>query len=465
MSVAEPKNKEERREQARLGARSLARDLLRLVRALKLKGVDLATLEEDERDALDQCNQDLADALASAEEIAAVEARIAETRALLHATRASILGSLDRSDRAEVLRAMLAVEVTEEDLAVESVPLQGAADLAKARRRAEARLAERTRGEKRRRRAESAVLVLDAPLSEQLTAVPVEWLFAADAPRAANRPPGATIAPEKVAEHILDPQRLAGLVAALHPRDHRALAAILGAGGVMPARDLERNFGDSSEDGFTWVIHPPTSVVGRLRARGLCFVGRAALGANPRSRPRVVVIPPDLRPVLAAVLAAATPAVPADPTVPADVVETVMADAGGDPEGEGVRFDRFQPDLAGFAAAAAETLDDSPGAAAVIYYVERVWAAYEAAHPGLVPRLRPEEIDRARRESDRELAALAVMHERLLRRRVATLLGSQPHLYTYLAAALEDLPIPEEDRAIVFHACDTTIRALDRSFV
>ncbi len=454
MSVADQKSKEERREEARLGARSLARDLLRLVRALKLKGVDLATLEEEERDALDRCNQDLADALASADEIASVEARIAETRSLFHATRASILGNLGRADRAEVMRAMLAVEVTEEDLAVEAVPLHTPAELAEARRRAEDRLADRTREEASRRRNENNSFEVWFPLHMQLMMLPDEWY----------RPIVDWCAPDDPEEALQDPDTLAGLLSTLHPRDRRGLEVLLATGGVQAARAFERRFGDSSEDGYSWSIHPPTSVLGRLRARGLCFVGRAPLGDNRRSRPRVIAIPPAVRRLLPAALRRSHPAIPADPEVPADVVETVMTDEADDPEGEGVRFDRAQPDLASFAAAAAEAVDAAAGASAVIYYVERVWAAYEAAHPGLVPRLRLPEVEQARRESDRELAALAVMHERMLRRRVSTLLGTQPHLYTYLAAALEDLPVGEEERAIVFHACDTAIRALDRSF-
>jgi hypothetical protein len=40
-------------------------------------------------------------------------------------------------------------------------------------------------------------------------------------------------------------------------------------------------------------------------------------------------------------------------------------------------------------------------------------------------------------------------------------MAGQPHLYAYLAAAIEDLDVDEADRALVFHACDTAIRAFD----
>src|SRR5260221_10316338 len=110
MGVADPVR--ERIEKARLGARSAARDLLRLVRALDAHGVDLEALGGPYREALEQCNHQLATALTlvetldhsrPAKALRDMESTIADTHARLRATRSAILDDLGKARRLQVL--------------------------------------------------------------------------------------------------------------------------------------------------------------------------------------------------------------------------------------------------------------------------------------------------------------------------------------------------------------------------
>jgi hypothetical protein len=462
----------ERLEKVRLVARSAARDLLRLVRALDARGVELDTLSDEDREALGQCNQELATALfemgEKAQDLDQVESALAESRARLDATRSAILSQLGRVRRAEVLEAMLSVEVVDEDLEVEEVASAPDDELHAARARAEQRYSSRREGERLRRREEQKSLPVKEGLARVLLALPEPWLSAIG--RGVGAAPAAGA--HEVARRLLDPEGLSVVLGELRPSERGALKVVLERGGTCLARDLERELGTADEDGFRWDEEPPTSVVGRLRARGLCYVGRAALGDNPRSRSRVVLVPVDLRAPLAEALARCPRPESEDLTVSPEIIDQVMEDEDGegtletladDAEAEALRFDRAQPELASFAASAAEAIVEGGAmhGTALVYYVERVWAMFEAAHPGRVPRLRDRDIEVARVASEQEMSNIEVMHERLLERRVAMLVREQPNLYAFVAQVLDDptCPLEDEGKAIVFHACDTAIRA------
>lgn len=88
---------------------------------------------------------------------------------------------------------------------------------------------------------------------------------------------------------------------------------------------------------------------------------------------------------------------------------------------------------------------------------------YDAAYPGVVPRLRAADLLGARADSRADLAAVDVMHEKLLERRVGRMVARQPHVYACIASLLDDLEWAEEDKLVVFHACDTVVRAFERA--
>lgn len=452
----------ERMEKVRLRARSAARDLLRLARALHARGVDVDALPDGQREALAVVRPRLATALARAETgsdqaLAEAEAAIAGTRALLTSTRRAILGDLARDHRLAVMEAMLAVEVADVDLEPVAVVLDDAdeEEVAATRRRARQRAAARRRGELRRRQAESQAIDVEAPLLAHLLQQPRPWT------QAVCRAFGlqVNVNAGAAARALADRRALAAQVAALRPAEREALGSLLDADGVMLARALETRFGDSVEDGYDWHREPPTSVLGRLRCRGLCFVGRATMGPNLRSRPRVVVVPRDLRRLLLQIHRATPIPRLGDRRVSENAVESCAE--VGDVEVETIRFERAQPELAVFCVGMAAGMAAKVGAGSLYFHAARVWAMFERAFPGRVPRLRARDLERARRASSRDLDAVERMHVRLLERRVNTIVAAQPSLYAYLAAAIEELAWSEEDKLRVFHACDTALRAFD----
>jgi hypothetical protein len=454
----------ERRDQARHDARSAARDLLRFVRALDARGVKLDTLEQEHRRALEACNHELATALSAVDEpeageLARVESSLAEARARLSATREAILTALGRTGRLQVLEAMLSVEVVDDDLQVEATPdgdQPGSDEAAAARIRAEKRWDDRERQERQRRKIEARTIDLEAPLAKLLGNLPKPWREAVRAYAGA----ASDEAPALV-QALIPPD---AVIAGLRRGDRAALRLLLDAHGLMHARAIESRVGDVSLDGYAWDVEPPTSVLGRLRARGLVFVGRAPIGPNPRSRPRVFLIPAELRRALAEALAQAPPPSIAENPITPETIESVMDDADEtdeDAELESIRFDREQPELATFAAEIADAVSDAVGPGPVLYCITRVWGMFDAAYPTVVPRLRAADLLGARAESRADLAAVELIHEKLLERRVGRMVARQPHVYACIASLLDDLEWAEEDKLIVFHACDTVVRAFE----
>ncbi|MCG0239531.1 MAG: tetratricopeptide repeat protein [Firmicutes bacterium] len=133
-----------------------------------------------------------------------------------------------------------------------------------------------------------------------LSRVPVQWLNAAAA--AFGLPP-VRLRKERarrLAEAMRDPERLREVLAQVSPEARDALRYVLDQGGWCKLSALTRRFGNQEGDGFWWDEQPPTSPIGQLRARCLLMVGRAALNGR---RHRIAVVPAELRPLLATVLA------------------------------------------------------------------------------------------------------------------------------------------------------------------
>ncbi|MDA8194903.1 MAG: plasmid pRiA4b ORF-3 family protein [Thermaerobacter sp.] len=128
-----------------------------------------------------------------------------------------------------------------------------------------------------------------------------------------------------VAEALQDPRRLAPVVASLSDNGRAILSQVLAAGGLIKYQSVARKFGDETEDGYFWSSQPPTSHIGQLRLHGLLFVGRMPIGQR---REKVLVIPSDLREVLATLLPAAS--APPPQTAPASVtvyeLDVVLSD-------------------------------------------------------------------------------------------------------------------------------------------
>lgn len=105
---------------------------------------------------------------------------------------------------------------------------------------------------------------------------------------------------QAVVGHLTDPQKLRAVLESLPPESREALDYVLAKGGWVKIGPLTRRFGAQDDVGWFWSeTEPPTSTLGRLRVRGLLFVGKAGIGGRNYT---VAVIPKELREPLAELL-------------------------------------------------------------------------------------------------------------------------------------------------------------------
>jgi hypothetical protein len=76
----------------------------------------------------------------------------------------------------------------------------------------------------------------------------------------------------------------------------KALSFILSSDGWVKYGALKKRYGTEEQDGYFWTEEPPLSVIGRLRMKGLLFVGETPIGSRYY---KVAVIPKEFRAMLA----------------------------------------------------------------------------------------------------------------------------------------------------------------------
>lgn len=103
-----------------------------------------------------------------------------------------------------------------------------------------------------------------------------------------------------IVEYLTDAERLASVVGKLPKASKDALRLVSEQGGYVEVEQL-RSVRTIFEDGWYWVNKPPRSAIGRLRVRGLLFIGNAGGSGEPHT---VAVIPEELRQPLREILAA-----------------------------------------------------------------------------------------------------------------------------------------------------------------
>jgi hypothetical protein len=129
-------------------------------------------------------------------------------------------------------------------------------------------------------------------LQAGLNRYPSEWI---DALCQALDLTNARLKKEKLhaaAKHLLAPDTLSQVVAALRLPEQSALWDILKSGGWIKSGSLTRRYGDERSDSYFWSEQPPASTIGQLRLHGLLFVGYMLIGGR---RWKVAVIPVELR--------------------------------------------------------------------------------------------------------------------------------------------------------------------------
>ena len=126
------------------------------------------------------------------------------------------------------------------------------------------------------------------------------------------------------------------------------------------------------------------------------------------------------------------------------------------------RLGKEQPALLQSAARIRGQHGDAVGEAAV-FYATLMWAMFDRAHPGRVPRLLASNIEEAQKVVDAELAPLA--EAPLLERIAPGVRERQPHLVAklveLLAEDIKEAAIPEPTAAIIIGPTQTAIEAFD----
>jgi tetratricopeptide (TPR) repeat protein len=150
-----------------------------------------------------------------------------------------------------------------------------------------------------RRDQDAKPLSLDTKLQAALNKCPAQWIEGMATTLGYTQ---KGIKRDKIAAiigHLTHRDKLNGVVASLQPQERAALALVMKKDWAKYG-ELTRRFGTEEDDGWFWDEEPPTSVVGRLRLRGLLFVGTAGIqGRNYK----VAVIPIELRPLLHEIMA------------------------------------------------------------------------------------------------------------------------------------------------------------------
>jgi hypothetical protein len=96
---------------------------------------------------------------------------------------------------------------------------------------------------------------------------------------------------EKICVHLCSLGFLKRVVNGLRPEERLALLGLMLKGGFMPCDEFTGKYGDDLEESPYWDWHPPETVMGCLKARGL--IGEGSFDGSER-----IFIPYELRPLL-----------------------------------------------------------------------------------------------------------------------------------------------------------------------
>lgn len=94
-------------------------------------------------------------------------------------------------------------------------------------------------------------------------------------------------------------KNLRNIVSQLNEQEIKAMRTLLENDGWLKYGKLSKGFGDEFEDAYWWIEEPPQSLIGRLRLKGLVFVGKIPIGSR---RYKVAVVPVELRQELKSML-------------------------------------------------------------------------------------------------------------------------------------------------------------------
>jgi hypothetical protein len=143
--------------------------------------------------------------------------------------------------------------------------------------------------------ADSKPIAVNVKLLNAITKLPTEWVEGMALGWQRPEKPIRKDRVQDLCDFLLSQEGFLQISAALSAQEREAITMVLEHGGHILYGKLEKVFGDETTDDYWWSEHPPKSVIGRLRFRGLLYVGKALLSSRHF---KVAVIPQDLVSVL-----------------------------------------------------------------------------------------------------------------------------------------------------------------------
>jgi hypothetical protein len=140
--------------------------------------------------------------------------------------------------------------------------------------------------------ASSRSMPVDIKLEAALKNCPGEWITAMSV---YWKQPDAGLKRDRIkhlCDFLLDRDSTETILAALDAEERKVIDYLIDHNGLGRYNRLSRLFGDESGDEYWWTTQRPTSTIGRLRSKGLVFVGKID------GKYRAALIPTDLAALL-----------------------------------------------------------------------------------------------------------------------------------------------------------------------
>lgn len=145
--------------------------------------------------------------------------------------------------------------------------------------------------------ANSIALNINATLHSCLNKLPTEWI---NAIAMFWKRPAIKTKRERVkdlAMFLIDENSISVTAENISPIEKQVLKMVLDHDGYTQYGKLQRKFGSEEDDSYWWTNSPPQSTIGKLRYKGLIYVGKAPVKSRNY---KIALIPKDLLPIIEA---------------------------------------------------------------------------------------------------------------------------------------------------------------------
>ncbi len=142
-------------------------------------------------------------------------------------------------------------------------------------------------------------ITVNVRLQAALNKIPAEWV---DAMALYWQRPAARLKRDRIrdlCDFMFSNAAITSLSNQLSTDERVALQLLIENEGWLQYGKLAKACGNESGDGYWWTSKPPRSVIGRLRNKGLVFIGKAPIKSRHY---KVAVIPKDLLPIVVKIL-------------------------------------------------------------------------------------------------------------------------------------------------------------------